>query len=48
MAEEVQLGWDAANLDVVMEVAGPLMWGQVEGLGEHTPRWLGPASWPQL
>ena len=27
VAEEVQLGWDAATLEVVIEVAGQLAWG---------------------
>ena len=28
-AEEVRLGRDAATLELVIEAAGPLMWGQV-------------------
>ena len=35
MAEEVQLGRDAATLEVVMEAAGLLMQGQVQCLGSH-------------
>ena len=32
--EEVWLGRDAATLEVLMEAASPLTWGQLEGLGE--------------
>ena len=32
-AEQVWRGQDADTLAVVREAAGPLMWGQVEGLG---------------
>ena len=32
-AEEARWGQDAATLAVVREAAGPLMWGQLEGLG---------------
>ena len=32
VAEQAQRGQDAATLVVVREAAGPLMWGQVEGL----------------
>ena len=31
--EEARRGQDAATLEVVREAAGPMMWGQVEGLG---------------
>ena len=40
--EEVLLGGDAANLEVVREAAGLLTQGQLEGLGSP-PRWLGQA-----
>ena len=30
--EEARRGQDAATLAVVREAAGPMMWGQVEGL----------------
>ena len=33
MAEEARQGRDAATLEVVMEAAGPLTRGQLEGLG---------------
>ena len=33
MAEEAHQGRDAATLEVVMEAAGPLTHGQLEGLG---------------
>ena len=33
--EEACQGRDAATLEVVMEVAGPLTCGQLEGLGVH-------------
>ena len=33
MAEEARQGRDAATLEVVMEAAGPLTHGQLEGLG---------------
>ena len=32
MAEEVWLGWDTATSEVVMEMAGLLIHGQLEGL----------------
>ena len=32
-AEEEWLGRDASTLEVVMEAATPLMWGQLEGFG---------------
>ena len=47
VAEVAWLGWDAATLEVVIEATGPLMQGQLEGLG-GPPRWLGQASHPQL
>ena len=31
--EEPRRGQDATTLEVVREAAGPMMWGQVEGLG---------------
>ena len=31
--EEARRGQDAATLEVVREAAGPMTWGQVEGLG---------------
>ena len=34
VADEVRHGQDAATLVVVREAASPLMWGQLEGLGE--------------
>ena len=33
MVEEARQGRDAATLEVVMEAAGPLTHGQLEGLG---------------
>ena len=35
-AEEAHQGRDAATLEVVMETAGMLMYGEVEGLGVRT------------
>ena len=32
VVEEVRLVWYATTLEVVVEAAGPLMWGQLEGL----------------
>ena len=40
VAEESWLGWEVATLEVVMEAAGPLTWGQLESLGGR-PRQLG-------
>ena len=34
--EEARQGRDAATLEVVMEAAGPLTHGQLEGLGART------------
>ena len=34
--EEAHQGRDVATLEVVMEAAGPLTHGQLEGLGAHT------------
>ena len=45
--EEAWLGWDAATLEVVREATGPLMRGQLEGLG-GPPRQLGRARCPWL
>ena len=47
VVEEVRLGQDTITLEVVREAAGPLMQGQLEGLG-GPPRWMGQASCPQL
>ena len=45
--EEARRGQDAATLAVVREATGPMMRGQVEGLGLPR-RWLGRASHPRL
>ena len=45
--EEARQGKDAATLEVVVEAAGPLMHGQLEGLGVHAgqahPKTAGPS-----
>ena len=33
VVEEALLGWNAATLEVVIDAAGPLTQGQLEGLG---------------
>ena len=54
VVEEAWLGRDTATLEVVMEAAGPLMRGQLGGLGALAEelmvhlRWLGRASHPWL
>ena len=38
MAEEAHQGSDVATLEVVIEAAGPLTHGQLEGLGVRTAK----------
>ena len=51
--EEARQGRDGATLELVMEAAGQLTHGQLEGLGvrtgqAHPMRWLGRAAHPRL
>ena len=45
MAEEARQGRDAATLEVVMEAAGPLTRGQLEGLGVRAGQAHPQVSW---